>query len=519
MSLPKIAIPMLAALLPALALAAGPSTADVTALIKANNRNAALAAIRGGADVHALQGDGSTALHWAVHAVDPELTQALLKAGAKPNVRSKLGSLPLSEAAVIGHAEITALLLKAKADPNAANEDGQTPLMLAARTGAVPVGEALLKAGAKVNVAEKWRGQTALMWAVGMRRPEFTDLLIKRGADVEARALVNDWGNQVTNEPRAQYRPSAGLTPLLYAVRAGCLDCVKSLLKAGASVDRPNPDGITPLMAAIDNRQFEIANFLLDQKANPHLHDWWGRTALYNAVDMRSFSDRFLIGAGNTPAEGVAPPNDGAALELIKRLLALGVDPNTQLNFHRPGRGGNSGRFTDDLLNTGCTPLLRAAIGLDKDATELLLQSGAIVDLPNVMGVTPFMAASGLGLSQRDTRGSYGPDAQDRSLAVLASLLKAGANVNARVTDTSGHTAIIARPSAMTERQGQTALFGAINWGWTRVAKFLLENGAKADVKDDKGRSVSDALNGSAGGRDHRKDEEMEKLIKAALGA
>ena len=69
-------------------------------------------------------------------------------------------------------------------------------------------------------------------------------------------------------------------------------------------------------------------------------------------------------------------------------------------------------------------------------------------------------------------------DAQDHALAVLPVLLKAGADVNARVTDTSSRTAIIARPSSMTNRQGQTALFGAINWGWSRVVKYLLDNGA-----------------------------------------
>ena len=518
MRLSNPAIALVAALLPALGFAAdSAATADLAALIRAGEREAALAAIRGGADVNAQQGDGSTPLHWAVYKVDAEMTRELLQHGAKPNVRSNLGALPLAEAANLADVELVGLLLKAKADPNLANQDGQTPLMLAARNGSVPVAQMLLKAGANVNAREQWREQTALMWAVGSRQAELADLLIKRGAKVEDLAAVNDWGNQVTSEPRAQYRPSGGLTPLLYATRSGCLDCVKSLLKAGANIDRPTPDGITPLMAAIDNLQFDVANYLLDQGANPNLADWWGRTALYNAVDMRSFSNRFLIGAGNTPAEGAAPPNVAAALALVKRLLEMGVDPNTQLNFHRPGRGGNSGRFTDDLLTTGCSPLLRAAISMDKEVVELLLQHGAIVDLPNVMGVTPLMAASGLGLSPRDTRGSYGPDAQDRSLAVLEVLLKAGADVNARVTDTSGHSAIIARPSSMTNRQGQTAIYGAINWGWTRVAKLLLDNGARVDVKDDAGKTVVDALAGGAGGRDFRKNEEMEKLIKGAL--
>jgi ankyrin repeat protein len=330
--------------------------------------------------------------------------------------------------------------------------------------------------------------------------------------------MVSDWGSQVTSEPRAQYRPAGGLTPLLYGTRSGCFECVRALLAGGADANRPTPDGITPLMSAIDNLNFDIANLLLDKGANPHLFDWWGRTALYNAVDMRTYSNRFILGAGNTPAVDAAPPSQAAALTLVQRMLAMGVNPNTQLNMHRPGRGGNSGRFTDDLLTTGATPLLRAALAFDQESIALLLQHGALVDLPNVMGVTPFMAAAGLGLSPRDTRGSYGPDAQDHALAALGLLVKAGADVNARVTDTSGHSAVIARPSSMTNRQGQTALYGSINWGWTRVAKFLLDHGARVDVKDDSGKSVFDALKGSAGGRDFRNSEEMAKLVKAAAG-
>ena len=83
-------------------------------------------------------------------------------------------------------------------------------------------------------------------------------------------------------------------------------------------------------------------------------------------------------------------------------------------------------------------------------------------------------------------------------LNVLPVLLKAGADINARVTDTSSRTAIIARPSSMTNRQGQTAIFGAINWGWSRVVKFLLDNGAAPDITDAAGKTVQDAMKGGA---------------------
>jgi len=504
------------ALLPLFAAAGDLARGDLSSLIRAGEHDDAVTAIRQGADVNAQQGDGTTPLLWAVYRVDHALVKELLSHGARPEARNALGATALAEAVNVADAEMVRLLLKGGADPNLGNQARQTPLHLAARTGSLPIVEQLVRAGAKVNARETERDQTPLMWAIDARSPAVVDFLIRHKAEVDVRAAINDWGNQITSEPRAQYRPSGGLTPLLYATRSGCLDCVKSLLKAGADINRPTPDGVTPLMNAIDNLRYDVANYLLDRGANPHLTDWWGRSALYVAIDMRTFSPRFAGGAANLPAEGQAPPEQKEALDLARRLLDLGVDPNLQLDMHRPGRGGNQGRFTDDLLTTGATALLRAAVAADREAVELLLQHGAVVDLPNVMGVTPLMAASGVGASQRDTRGSYGIDAQDRALAVLPLLLKAGADINARVADTSSRTAVIARPSSMTNRQGQTALFGAINWGWPRVVKFLLDNGARVDMKDASGKTVLDALKGEAGGRDFRASEEVAKLIRDA---
>ncbi|MET0280349.1 MAG: ankyrin repeat domain-containing protein [Steroidobacteraceae bacterium] len=497
----------------------GESSIELVNLVRSGDSQAALAAIRAGADVNATQADGTSPLLWAVYRVDHELVAALLQHGAKPDVGNALGATPLSEAVNLADAALVTKLLKARADPNLGNEDGQTPLMLAARTGALPIVQALVKAGARVNEREKFREQTALMWAVAANNPAVVDFLIRHKADVEARAAVNDWGNQITSEPRAQYRNTGGLTPLLYAARFGCLDCVKSLLKAGAQIDRPTPDGVTPLMTAIDNSNFDLANLLLDAGANPRLFDWWGRTAVYLAADMRTRG-----GGGRAGPEGVravddAPPPQPGALQLLRRLLEAGVDPNPQLDMHRPFRG----RFTDDLITTGCTPLLRAALSVDHEAVAVLLQHGALPDLPNVMGVTPLMAAAGIGALVGLTTGGQGPiggsDPQDNAITVIGLLIKAGADVNARISDTTSRTAIIARPSSMTTREGQTALFGAISKNWTRVARFLIEQGAQLDVRDAAGKTLADALTGQAGGRDTPSSDEMVKLIKSAMGA
>ncbi len=414
--------------------------------------------IERGVDANAAQGDGTTALHWAVYRNDTALAKALLAHGARASVRNNFGVTPLIEAVKVANEELVRALLKAGADTESTNDDDQTALMVASKVGAVTVVQDLLRHGANVNAREKWRGQTALMWAAASDHPEVVELLIRRGADVHARAVINDWGSQVTSEPRAQYRPTGGMTALLYATRTGCERCVDAMLKAKADIDLPTPDGITPLMVALDNQNFALARHLLDRGANPHIGDWWGRTALYIATDAHTITSR------------TGPVGDdedrGQALDLMRRLLDAGVDPNPQLNMHRPGRGGNSGRFTDDLLTIGATPLLRAALSFDDEAIRLLLERGALVDLPNGMGVTPLMAAAGFGTSIRDIRGSHtAPDAEARSIATMKILIAAGADVNARVTDTSGHTARIARPSAVTDRQGQTAIYGADQLG------------------------------------------------------
>jgi ankyrin repeat protein len=455
--------------------------------IQAGDRKAALALIAQGADVNQTQPDGTTPLHWAVYRVDRELVGALLKKGARAGVVNRYGASPLAEAARVANPELLAMLLEAGADANVANEDGQTPLMLAARTGNVAIATLLVEHGADVNRREHFRDQSALMWAAAEGHVDMVAFLVSKKADLSVRAKANDWPTQISNEPRVQYRPTGGLTPLLYAARAGCLGCVKAIVEGGADVDRPNPDGMTPMMMALDNSAPVVARYLLDRGANPHPWDWWGRTPLYIAVTMRG---------GRDSRAGARPPE---SLAFITALLDAGVNPNAQLAFKEPSRGGRDNRFGDDLLTTGATPLLRAAQTHDNDVVRLLLEHGALGDLPNASGVTPFMAAAGVGT--RTTGGVLGPGPAENvialSLETMEMLRKAGADVNARISDVTSLTARIARTNTLTERQGQTTLFFAAESGRAAVVTYLLEHGARADLKDDIGRTAIDVAQAS----------------------
>ena len=456
--------------------------------IQAGDRKAALAMIAAGADVNRAQVDGATPLHWAVYRVDRELVSALLRKGARANVVSKYGASPLAEAVRVANVELAGMLLEAGADANVANEDGQTALMLAARTGSLPVARLLVQHGADVNRREQYRDQSAVMWAAAQGHADMVAFLVAQKADLTIRAKDNYWMTQISSEPRVQYRPTGGLTPLLYAARAGCLGCVNAMVQAGADVDRPNPDGMTPMIMALDNGFPEVARYLLEKGANPHTWDWWGRTPLYVAVTMRG---------GRDSRPGPRPPE---SLALITALLEAGVNPNAQLAFKEPSRGGRDNRFGDDLLTTGATPLLRAAQTFDNEVVKLLLAHGAKVDLPTASGVTPFMASAGIGT--RIGSSVLGPGAPENavklSLETMELLRAAGADVNARIADITSLTARIARTNTLTDRQGQTTLFYAAELGRSEVVRYLLDHGAKVDVVDEKGKTPIAAAKGDA---------------------
>jgi ankyrin repeat protein len=138
----------------------------------------------------------------------------------------------------------------------------------------------------------------------------------------------------------------------------------------------------------------------------------------------------------------------------------------------------------------------------DHEAMRLLLANGALVDLPNVMGITPLMAAASLGVRDIDFGTNRSPSfatderIEDKVIESFEILLAAGADINARVTDTTSRTARIARPSGVTDREGQTALFAPAAQGWSRVVSFMLEHGADAGIVDALGRSAADAARG-----------------------
>jgi ankyrin repeat protein len=445
--------------------------------IKSGQRTAAVEMIaKKSADVNVAEADGSTPLLWAASLNDADLASRLLKAGANPGVRNQLGSTPLGEAALNANTELIKALLDAGADANAAGADGQTPLMIIVRTANVAAAKLLLARGANPNVKEAQRGQTPLMWAAASSQAAMMRELLARGAEVDAKSDTDLMTPLVSGEPRAQPRPPGGMTALLFASREGCMDCVQALVKSGAKLDLADPEGVTPLITAIFNAHFDVASYLIERGANIDKWDWWGRTPLYLAVDYNTLPH------GGRPDQPSLDQN--LPIDIVRILLDRGANPNPQLKLFPPYRATGADRGVDSMLTFGATPLLRAAKAQDAAAIKLLLEHGAIVDLPNNQGMTATLAASGMGSLDADTRGNYyATDIQERTIASLDLLLAHGGELNGRAG-----------------RFQQAPLHGAAFWGWNKVVEYLVSKGADVNLADSRGYTAVDYAMGRAGG-------------------
>jgi len=471
--------------------AAGP--ADLIDAIQSRNTAAAVKLLDQKVNVNGTTIDGTTALHWAVHNADVDMVDRLIRAGANVSAKNEFGTTPMSEAVNVGNTAVLEKLLKAGADPNIPLVDGMTPLMVIARTTNVAAARLLLDHGANVNAKESQRNQTALMWAAAQSQPEMVKELVKRGAELNVRASVNnmstasynpagfmEWPANVSSEPRAGGPLAGGLTPLLYASREGCVECVKAMVAGGVDLNMQDPQGVTALIMATQNLQFDTAAVLIKAGADVNRWDLWGRTPLYMTVDVNTLPHG---GRADRPSL-----DENTGLDVIRMLLEAGANPNLQLKLFPPYRNQGNDRGLDGMLTIGTTPLLRAAKALDAPAVKLLVDHGARLDLPNNRGFTPIMAAAGMGSSDADTRGYYtnAEDTAQRSVDTLRILLDAGADVNSK------------------NPQGLTPLHEAARWGWNAAVQFLVDRGADLNAKsrgaDGKEKTVIDSAMGRNGG-------------------
>ena len=436
-------------------------------------------------DVNASTGDGMSALHWGAYNNNLEMVEALIAAGANVNATTRTGAFtPLLVAVTNGSASVVPPLLRAGAAPNARTQDGATALMLAAASGNTSIVKNLLDHGADIDAADLARGQTALMFASAADRESVVTVLLKAGANGAITSTVvppaemprtNTPGSvraaaaEDANDPIAQARANRRVAPaklggwaaLHFASREGSFQAARALIDGGANINQGNEsDGTTPLVTAIINGHYDLAKLFLDRGADPNQANDDGLAPLYATIDMQ-FAP--VIWQPNPSTE----QEQTSYLQLMTLLLDRGAAPNLRLKkklWFRPSDHDDAWTGT-----AGTTAFWRAAFATDVDAMRLLVSRGADPSIPSLEGVTPLMAAAGLGWTGNQHR-----TVPDSWVAAVKYCLELGADVNAR------------------DIFQYSALHAAAYRGDNALVKFLVDKGARLDAVTIFGDNVSD---------------------------
>lgn len=512
-----------------------------------------------GADANASQGDGMTALHWAAYHGNVEIAAMLLKAGADPMAGTRIGAYtPLHLAAQAGSETVARALVAAGADPDARTVDvgGSTPLHFAAQAGDPGTVLALLQDGAEIDAREEAWGQTPLIFAASANRLEAVKVLLSHGADpsitsrfidVPARAerdrIAQERRDEIikaqaegrepvfpdeaktaaeaaAREARLEARRAAidanrpieepeplsyadlvaghgGLTALLHAARGGHRDVAMALLDAGADIDQPSDgDHTTPMLIATINGHFDLAMELFERGADPEIASDAGATPLFAALNTHwAPKSRF-------PQQHAYERQKLTYLDVMRRLLEAGVDPNVRLTKHLWYMSYNFDLLQIDVA--GATPFWRAAYALDVDAMKLLVSHGADPSIPTrtvpqrrrgrgptgpdpsgllpvPMGgpaVYPIHAASGVGYGEGYAANAHRhvPDGWLPAVRYLVEELDA--DVNAR------------------DYNGYAPLHHAAARGDNELIEYLVSKGADPTVVSRAGQTTADMANG-----------------------
>ena len=213
-------------------------------------------------------------------------------------------------------------------------------------------------------------------------------------------------GRVRAEDPHPTNVDADGTTPLHWAVRAGDLAAVKTLLRDGANAKATNRYGVTPLALAAENGDSAVVDALLAAGADARGSLSNGQTMLMIASRTGNpAAIRTLIahGAltnvkenvlGETALIWAAAENHADA---IKALVQAGADVNqrsNELKFARRDYGdGKSGRFTV-LPRGGWTPVMYAARQEAKDAIRALVAAHANVNATDNLDASPRSVAN-----------------------------------------------------------------------------------------------------------------------------
>ena len=158
------------------------------------------------------------------------------------------------------------LIQKRQQAQEAKTEEFEISIHRAAWEGDIKAIEQHLAAGKDVDAKDDLYGDTPLLWAAGFGHKGVVEMLITKGADVNAKA-------------------DGGWTPLHYATGGNDMEIVELLIDKGADMNTKNArDQITPLHWAAWRGHKEVTELLIAKGAVVNTKNKSGGTPLHNAT-------------------------------------------------------------------------------------------------------------------------------------------------------------------------------------------------------------------------------------------
>eukprot|EP00061_Rhincodon_typus_P010624 g35070.t1 len=333
----------------------------------------------------------------AVQAEHERIVDLLLEHGADPKLQKKNGASPFIVAAIIGNVNLLSKFLGLGADIDEADGNGFTAFMEAAQYGHEEALRFLFQEKADVNkhrmVSEARAnigkgGKTALIDAVLNKREDIVVILLD-----EMKADVNAFDN-------------LGKTPLIHALESGNWEIVEILLKRGADVNARDKNQNTPLSIALTNCSPDspLLEQLVKCTQDLNVQDGHGKTPLIRAVEKKmSMVVKLLL------------ENEGTAINAQDHsgqtaLLAAVENKDTSLTRMLCEKGAD----VSCTNNHGDTALMIAIRKYDNKTKNILIKHGAEKVASNV-GTPPSKWKEHsqrwkiiLGKLQREPRGPIG---------------------------------------------------------------------------------------------------------------
>lgn len=397
------------------------------------------------------------------------------------------------------------------------NEWERTPLLIAAERGQTEIVDLLLKKGADINARDRTngaplsQGNSALILAAAMNHLDTVQLLLAQA-----------------RKPDVLLREREGKTAFWFAVENENLEMVKLLYSHGSKVNLPDKTGASVLTATVLHKKYDVLDFLVSKGADINKADNNGFTPLITAISFKNknqavvvkylekfltFKPRLNHVAGDYSALHVATPigfveaiglllDNGANINLLSpangrtALYVAAASKNIAAAKYLMSRGAKM-EIQD---KAGYTPLTAAVIVTDPEMVQVLVEGGAVMDVKSsATNLTPLVMAAG----------NPDPFKHKSYIKIMNILLDNKADVDFPASD--GRTALIAAAMCADQKQalekvsllldrgakpdmakhgGETALMLAAGRGNEKVAELLIGKGADVNLKNGAGETA-----------------------------